>query len=48
MSVLKDDSGNRVGLLAVIRDITERKRADEVLREQVSLLDHTTLSLCAI
>lgn len=32
-NVLKDDLGNPVGFVSVIRDITERKRADKVLRK---------------
>ncbi|MBI3764896.1 MAG: PAS domain S-box protein, partial [Ignavibacteriales bacterium] len=32
-SVVRDDSGNPVGLVGVARDITERKRAEESLRE---------------
>ena len=31
VSVLKDDSGNKIGLLAVIRDITERKKIEKEL-----------------
>jgi PAS domain S-box-containing protein len=32
-SLLFDDSGNPVGFVSVIRDITERKRSEEALRE---------------
>jgi len=32
-SALRDSSGNPVGLIAVMRDVTERKRAEEALRE---------------
>jgi PAS domain S-box-containing protein len=32
-SILRDVSGNRVGHITIARDITERKRAEEVLRE---------------
>ena len=39
VSVLKDDSGKNIGTLAVIRDITERKRIDESLRETNQLLE---------
>jgi two-component system cell cycle sensor histidine kinase PleC len=33
VSVLRDESGAKIGLLAVVRDITERRRIEEVLRE---------------
>jgi two-component system cell cycle sensor histidine kinase PleC len=33
VSVLRDESGSKIGLLAVVRDITERRRIEEVLRE---------------
>jgi PAS domain-containing protein len=39
VSVLKDESGTAIGLLAVVRDITQRKQTDEKIREQASLLD---------
>ena len=38
-SVLKDASGNLVGFIAITRDITERKRAEEELRVRAQLLD---------
>ena len=34
VSVLSDDSGARVGLLAVVRDVTAAKRAEEELKER--------------
>ena len=49
VSVLKDQSGNTIGLLAIIRDITERKRAEEELRTQKEILqkifDHTPMMI---
>jgi PAS domain S-box len=37
----RDQSGNPVGILEINNDITERKRAEESVREQASLLDLT-------
>ena len=34
-SVLKDASGNPIGFIAITRDITERKRAEEALQESM-------------
>ncbi|MBR8834565.1 MAG: PAS domain S-box protein [Stigonema ocellatum SAG 48.90 = DSM 106950] len=42
ISILKDDSGTIIGFLAVNRDITERKLAEEKIRQQAALLDITT------
>ena len=39
VSSLRAEDGTQTGLLAVIRDITERKRADEAIRYQAELLD---------
>ncbi|MDQ5835473.1 MAG: PAS domain S-box protein, partial [Acidobacteriota bacterium] len=38
VSVLRDECGKAAGLLAVIRDITKRRRAEEELRRSESLL----------
>lgn len=38
VSVLRDECGKAVGLLAVIRDITERRRAERDLRRQKEIL----------
>ncbi len=35
---IRDDSGRRVSLVSVVRDITERKRAEEALREHAERL----------
>lgn len=42
LSVLADDRSTAIGFLAVIRDITERKRSEQKIREQAALLDVTT------
>ena len=39
VSCLRAGDGTQTGMLAVIRDVTERKRAEEVLRYQAELLD---------
>jgi PAS domain S-box-containing protein len=39
VTVLKNDQGNKVGLLAVTRDITERKTAEEELAKAHNLLE---------
>ncbi|MGB7844186.1 MAG: PAS domain S-box protein [Candidatus Acidiferrum sp.] len=39
LSPLRDDSGKVVGASKIARDITERKRAEEEIRQQASLLD---------
>jgi len=48
-TLMKDDEGNPKGLIAVIRDITERKRADEELKEYSErleeMVDERTLEL---
>jgi PAS domain S-box-containing protein len=38
-SILRDSTGNIVGAIESIRDITERKRMEEKFREQVSFLE---------
>lgn len=38
VSYLKDNSGKKIGLLAVVRDITQRKQAEEKLRQTEALL----------
>lgn len=40
VSTLRDESGAEIGILAVIRDIAERMKSGERLREQAALLDH--------
>lgn len=49
VSVLKDQSDNTIGLLAIIRDITERKRAEDELRNQKEILqkifDHSPIMI---
>ncbi|WP_410500832.1 PAS domain S-box protein [Chroococcidiopsis sp. SAG 2025] len=42
LSVLKDDCNRAIGLLSVIRDITQRKRAEQKIYEQAALLDIAT------
>lgn len=42
VSFLNNDSGEKIGLLAVIRDITQRKQAEEKLHQTEALLDVTT------
>ena len=44
-SVLKDASGRWVGHITVVRDITERKQAEEELRLRVQMLDGATDSI---
>jgi PAS domain S-box-containing protein len=39
-SVFKDSSGNPIGFVAVTKDITERKKAEEELRETENYLDN--------
>jgi transcriptional regulator with GAF, ATPase, and Fis domain len=39
VSVLKDESGASIGMLAVMRDITERKRAEKALQKAYAELD---------
>jgi len=41
-SVYKDQNGNVVGAFAAARDITERKRAEQELRETVGRLEEYT------
>lgn len=42
VSILKDDNDAAIGFLGVMRDITERKQAEEKIREQAALLDVST------
>lgn len=42
VSVLKDENGTAKGWLAVIRDVRERKQAEQKIREQAALLDVAT------
>ncbi|AFY56504.1 PAS domain S-box [Rivularia sp. PCC 7116] len=39
VNVLKDNSGENIGLIAVIRDITKRKRAEIAIREKLQQLE---------
>jgi PAS domain S-box-containing protein len=39
VSVLKDESGTPIGMLAVMQDITERKRSEEALQKAYAELD---------
>jgi len=45
VTLLKDDNGMPVGILAVARDITEKKRAEQALREREKELKIKTKSL---
>lgn len=40
VSFLRDESGNPVGIQGVTRDVTERKKAEEALRENTKLLQN--------
>ena len=39
ISPIKDDDGNIIGASKIARDITERKRAEETLSEQMQVLE---------
>jgi PAS domain S-box-containing protein len=41
VSEIVDDSGRRVGVVSIVRDITERKRAEDELHNSLSLLSST-------
>jgi PAS domain S-box-containing protein len=45
-SVIRDGPGNIVSVLVVSRDVTERKRAEEQIREQAALLDKAQDAIC--
>ena len=45
-SVVRDGAGSVVNVLVVARDITERKQAEERIREQASLLDKARDAIC--
>jgi len=36
---VRDSAGNIIGSVSVVRDVTERKRAEEILRERAALLE---------
>ncbi|MCH8969329.1 MAG: PAS domain S-box protein, partial [Planctomycetes bacterium] len=41
VSLLKNDAGKTIGIVSVVRDITERKRAEEELRLKQFAIDHS-------
>ena len=41
-SVMNDDSGNPIGIIVVMRDITERKKAEEEIKKFKTISDHAT------
>ncbi len=45
VSLLKDDEGTPIGMVSVVRDITERKRAEKALRETVGELKRSNTEL---
>ncbi len=47
VSVLKDNLSNRIGFLAVIRDISDRKQAQDQIAFQASLLDQVRNAVIA-
>jgi PAS domain S-box-containing protein len=47
-SVLRDSSGRVINVLVVSRDVTERKKSEERIRAQASLLDKARDGICVV
>ncbi len=45
VSLLKDDSDRTVGIVSVIRDISQRKKAEEILQKTLADLEHSNREL---
>ncbi len=45
---LRDKNGNIIGVIGIARDITERRKADEKLREQTKALEQKNIALSEI